>query len=248
MSRPRKQCPICKTELSNFLPLPQGYYEWMNAVGSPYPLDEFETLNCGQYQCPACGASDRERLIALYLSSRLREPLGPETSVLEIAPSRAMTAFFANHRVRYRSADLSSPLAQDHVDITDMAIYPAASFDLVICSHVLEHVPDDAQALRELRRIITPDGHLVLLVPIPLLLATTDEDLAVTDVNERWRRFGQNDHIRMYSKSDFLDRLRRQELLVEEIGIQHFGEESFRRNGIATSSVLYVCAPETIAL
>lgn len=43
---------------------------------------------------------------------------------------------------------------------------PAGAFDAVICSHVLEHVPDDAELLRQIRAALRPGGHAVLVVPI----------------------------------------------------------------------------------
>ena len=39
-------------------------------------------------------------------------------------------------------------------------------FDVIYCSHVLEHVPDDRLAMGELRRVLKRAGWAVLLVPI----------------------------------------------------------------------------------
>lgn len=234
-----KHCPICNGVFGNFLPLPTNYYQLFNQVGCPYSLDSFETLNCAQYSCPCCGASDRERLIALYLQGEKLLTAG--TKVLEIAPSTALINFFAQTPVTYRSADLSSPLAQDKVDITDMHQYPDGAFDLILCSHVLEHVPDDGRAIRELRRVLTSAGRLLLLVPLPVGLTHSDEDPTVTDPAQRWKRFGQDDHIRMYAKNDFLARLANNGLTTTEIGIEALGEASFRSAGLAPSSILYVC-------
>lgn len=43
--------------------------------------------------------------------------------------------------------------------------FPAGTFDVVICTEVLEHVPDYRSALRELRRVLRPGGRLALSVP-----------------------------------------------------------------------------------
>jgi len=236
-----KHCPICNTSFSNFLPLPVNYYQIFNQVGCDYALDSFETLNCAQYSCPTCAASDRERLIALYLLGM--NLLTPGTRVLEIAPSPALINFFARHPVNYRSGDLCSPLAQDKIDITDMHQYADGAFDLVLCSHVLEHVPDDAKAMRELARILSANGTLLVLVPLPLGLEQTDEDPGVTDTVERWRRFGQDDHIRMYARDDFVARLERSGLSTSQLGIEDFGYAIFHSAGIAPTSVLYACKP-----
>jgi SAM-dependent methyltransferase len=45
--------------------------------------------------------------------------------------------------------------------------FPAASFDRVLCSEVLEHVPDPARAAAELARVLKPDGLLAVSVPTP---------------------------------------------------------------------------------
>ena len=78
------------------------------------------------------------------------------------------------------------------------------SVDVLVCYHVLEHVPDDAAALREVARVLAPGGVGLVQVPIKFGFAT-DEDPGAP-VEERVRRFGQADHVRYYG-DDFEDRL-----------------------------------------
>jgi ubiquinone/menaquinone biosynthesis C-methylase UbiE len=59
--------------------------------------------------------------------------------------------------LRYVSTDLYSPLAMVRMDIVEIS-FQDSSFDVILCCHVLEHVPDDQQALRELLRILKPGG------------------------------------------------------------------------------------------
>ena len=66
----------------------------------------------------------------------------------------------------YISADLESHLAVVKVDITNI-LYEDNSFDVILCSHVLEHVIDDQKAMRELFRVLKPGGWAILQVPIP---------------------------------------------------------------------------------
>jgi glycosyltransferase involved in cell wall biosynthesis len=114
------------------------------------------------------------------------------------------------------------------------------SFDALICSHVLEHVADDRQALSELYRVLKPGGWGILMVPIILTLEEIDEDPQVTDEAERWRRFGQFDHVRLYNKSGFVDRVEAAGFVVRQLGMAYFGEAAFQQLGLTKTSVLYV--------
>jgi SAM-dependent methyltransferase len=91
------------------------------------------------------------------------------------------------------------------MDVTRIE-FPDAQFDLVICNHVLEHVPDDSLAMREICRVLKPDGRAILQVPISQRLTTTLEDPSITDPHDRERVFGQWDHVRVYGP-DYTERL-----------------------------------------
>src|SRR5690606_8666735 len=103
----------------------------------------------------------------------------------------------------YLTADLLNPHVMVQMDITDIQ-YPAGSFDVIYCSHVLEHVPDDQQAIRELCRVRRPGGWAVLMVPITV--ERTYEDPSITDPAGRLAAFGQENHVRRYGL-DFAERL-----------------------------------------
>jgi predicted SAM-dependent methyltransferase len=128
----------------------------------------------------------------------------------------------------------------DRVDIADMRIYEDDSVDFFICSHVLEHVPHDRQALRELCRVLKPAGRGIIMVPLVHGVDETQEDPSVDTDALRWKYYGSGDHIRQYGKRDFLGRLADAGFQVDQLGIDYFGNEAFRRAGIAADSVLYV--------
>jgi SAM-dependent methyltransferase len=52
-------------------------------------------------------------------------------------------------------------IAADALDIP----FPAGHFNLVICSEVLEHIPDTRSAVKELRRVINSEGSLIVSSP-----------------------------------------------------------------------------------
>ena len=127
--------------------------------------------------------------------------------------------------------------------MTDMAAYADGSLDIVLCSHILEHIPDDRKAMRELRRVLKRDGFAIVLVPLVVGVDETHEDPGIDTPELRWKYFGMGDHVRQYGKRDFIERLETAGLKVEQLGIEHFGAETFRRAAIAENSVLYVVRP-----
>jgi SAM-dependent methyltransferase len=106
-------------------------------------------------------------------------------------------------QIDYLTADLHDPLAMEVMDVTRIE-HPDQSFDVIFCSHVLEHVEDDRRAMREFHRTLRDGGWAILLVPITA--DRTVEDPSVTDPEERKRLFGQADHLRRYGP-DYVERL-----------------------------------------
>lgn len=139
-------------------------------------------------------------------------------TIAHFAPEPALRSrLLAVPGASYRSADLEPGRADETVDVTDIP-WPDGSVDLLVCAHVLEHVPDDAAALAELRRILAPEGHAIIEVPV--LRERTDEDPLVTDPAERLRRFGQTDHVRVYGR-DYYDRLAAAGFAVSHHDVRH---------------------------
>ncbi|KFE48873.1 class I SAM-dependent methyltransferase [Pseudomonas congelans] len=236
-----RTCPVCSCRFPNFYPLGRSYLETAHRLNVHYSMEDYETLNVSQYSCPECAASDRDRLYALYAMHMLNNPDGTVLRILDIAPAPVLSGFLRSlPNARYRSADLFSPMADDKVDIMDMNLYTDESFDLIICSHVLEHVRDDAKAMSELYRVLAKGGSAILMVPILLTATETDEDPDEPSVDERWARFGQDDHVRMYARHDFLARLEQAGFHVDALGTGAFGEGVFKQHGITEQSVLYI--------
>jgi hypothetical protein len=232
------ECPICGSRLRAFLPLPAVFRTELEVEGTRYTVRDFETLSVDGYMCPVCRGADRDRLAALYL--RGAPGLGSGT-LLHFAPERALSGFLRRLGVAgYRTADLHMPGVDERVDITRIEAYADASIECFICSHVLEHVPADRDAMRELFRILRPGGWGIVMTPILAGLRRTSEDPSVADPAERTRRFGQHDHVRVYAKQDFVGRLEAAGFVVEQLGIGAFGADAFRRAGLDPRSCLYV--------
>lgn len=113
----------------------------------------------------------------------------------------------------YLTADLLNPTVMVKMDITAIQ-YPDNTFDIIYCSHVLEHVADDRKAMRELHRVLKPDGWAVIMVPITA--EKSFEDPSIIDPSARTRVFGQHDHVRRYGP-DFKARLAEAGFKVEPV-------------------------------
>lgn len=194
-----RECPVCGAKYRRFMP-----YGYVNT--RPDAL------------CPHCLSLERHRLLWLYLT-RETDLMTTFPKTLHIAPEvclmRQLRRHFAARPGQYVTADLESPLAELHFDIQAIPLADEYA-EVIFCNHILEHVDDDRQALRELHRILRTGGWGVLLSPVDLTRTETFEDDAITDPAERTRIFGQYDHRRIYGR-DYADRLREAGFRVDEI-------------------------------
>jgi SAM-dependent methyltransferase len=117
-------------------------------------------------QCPACGGNGRDRFLHWCFTSRVQ--LTPALRIIECSPRlgepyrAAMSTWFF-----YRTSDYDLRAHKGNLQLDLQAIdLPDACLDVMLCAHVLEHVPDTDKALTELRRVMAPGGHLLLQVPV----------------------------------------------------------------------------------
>lgn len=235
-------CPVCQQAVPGFMPIGWEYIAMLNNCGYIQPIFQGETFDPVNYFCPRCNASDRDRLYALFLEQYLNK-LDKRTKhrFIDFAPAPQLQRYLKTFPVLdYRSADLFAPNVDDHVDIMDMNIYDTESVDFFLCSHVLEHVPNDKKAISELYRILKPGKCGILMVPIILTLQTTYEDPSIVSPEERWKHFGQDDHLRVYAKSDFIHKVEDAGFQIHQFDISVFGAEIFKIHGIHKRSVLYI--------
>jgi SAM-dependent methyltransferase len=127
------------------------------------------------------------------------------------------------------------------IDISQIN-HPDNMFDALLCCHVLEHVPDDRQAIRELYRVLKPGGWAILQVPIDYGKVVTFEDNRITSPAEREKYFGQNDHLRLYGR-DYPQRLEKAGFKVECIDFCNtFTEQEKQKFGLdGKDGIIYFC-------
>jgi SAM-dependent methyltransferase len=197
MSPNLRICSVCGRAAEEFGPGPDGRRE---------------------ASCPSCKSLERHRFLVQLLAVVVPDVVS-DGVILEIAPNQFLTRTLARFG-RVLRVDLH-PTAR-WVDVAgDLTRLPvrSAAVDALVCYHVLEHVPDDLAAMRELARVLAPGG--VAFVQVPIRRGTTTDEDPSASPEERTRRFGQVDHVRWYG-DDFETRLadsglRARVLTLEEV-------------------------------
>ncbi len=164
---------------------------------------------------PSTLSLERHRLLWLYLQNETDFFTAPK-KVLHFAPEQCfLKRFKALQNLDYTTTDLLSPLADVKADICNLP-FKDDSYDVILCNHVLEHIPDDTKAMQEIFRVLKKGGWAILQIPQDLNRATTFEDDSITNRKERAQIFGQYDHVRIYGR-DYFDKLRSIGFTVEEV-------------------------------
>jgi predicted SAM-dependent methyltransferase len=227
--------------------LPYGYGNQRNNVLSPSTL-----------------SLERHRLLWLYLQNetdffqseldsdspitqnkRIKLRKDAETSkalkVLHFAPEQEFYKRFKKQtNIDYTTTDLLSPLADVKADICNLP-FDDNMYDVLFCNHVLEHIPDDTKAMKELYRVLKPSGMGIFQIPQDLSRATTFSDDSITDQKERAKIFGQYDHVRVYGR-DYFDKLRSIGFKVtEEDYTKKIAPELVEKYCLAKGEIIPVC-------
>jgi len=174
------ECPVCERSFSKFL-----------SYGSDIAHRE-------NVLCPYDLTLERHRLMWLYLRDHSNFFTAESINVLHIAPEQCFHGKFkAQKNLSYVTGDLISPLADLHFDLHSIPL-EENSFDVIFCNHVLEHVDDALQCMRELYRVMKPGGWGIMQVPQDFTRDTTYEDASITSPEDREKHFWQKDHVRLF--------------------------------------------------
>ena len=216
----RLYCNVCDSNFASFQgALSAAAHRSIYGVKST-PKDLYQGLE--RAFCPVCGEAERERLLFALLETKI-DIAGKR--VLHAAPGVFAQRILFD-RCQYVSSDYKrTPLFSKQADLTALS-FPDQTFDVVIAFHVLEHIADDRQALREIRRILSPNGILVVCVPQALDDVETDDNDPV-DPEQRTLRFGHPDHRRLYG-SDFSARVEAEGFQVETLTAKDANDEDGR--------------------
>jgi len=212
--------PIDGKSFKSFLPY--GYGNQRNNVLSPSTL-----------------SLERHRLLWLYLKNETNF-FSAEKKMLHFAPEQAFYKRFKKMKnLEYVTTDLNSPLADVKADICNLP-FKDNEFDMILCNHVLEHIPDDTKAMQELYRVLKVGGMGVFQIPQDVNRDKTFEDHSITDKKERAKIFGQYDHVRIYGL-DYFDKLRSIGFQVDEVDYtSKLSEENITRYCLAKGEIIPV--------
>jgi SAM-dependent methyltransferase len=194
-------------------------------------------------RCPRCGSLERHRLLWLFLREKTNL-FHDRLKVLSVSPEFLFQRVLARlPNLDYWSVDLESPLAFERMDITAMR-FGDGEFDVVLCNHVLEHVPDDRRAMEELCRVLKPGGWAIVQTPVDPRLEKTFEDPSVVSPRERARLFRQVDHVRIYGR-DYPERLRQAGFTVRLVDyVGGMDPERVLRYGLLEHEDIHYCTRE----
>lgn len=208
-----RTCPICGYS---------GLFD-LTTYGNPPRWDS---------QCPSCTSNERNRLLCIAFKS-LQINRGP--AILHFAPEKCLESWFRTSYDKYTTADLKSERAELILNIEKIKLNDE-SVDVVICSHVLEHV-NDGKALSELFRILRSGGALLAMVPIVEGWHGTYEDPAIVTPKDRWIHYGRVDHLRFYG-ADFRERVRAAGFQISEYTAE--GRETVEY-GLLRGEKVFIC-------
>ena len=141
-------CPICDQYFRKFRAAGRGKNRRENAV------------------CYTCKSRERDRLVYKFLQDKFTVLSQTHLTLLHFAPEPSLESTLDQLASGYRiTADLVRRDVSVQLDIQRLP-FADESFHAIYCSHVLQDIPDDQAALRELFRILKPHGWALILFPL----------------------------------------------------------------------------------
>jgi SAM-dependent methyltransferase len=229
-------CNICGAENVQFETRPargdELFFETHNVIGGG------SRKNC---ICPVCCSVDRNRFVYWVLQNKTDIFSGGGQKILHFAPEKQIYDILKKQKdTAYYPCDLFPKNGMIKVDATDIP-FKDDVFDFVIINHVMEHIPDELRALRELYRVLKPSGTVVLSVPICCDLEETFEDSSIVTPEDRDKYYGQKDHVRLYGR-DYIQRFSQSGFDITEYSPnKEMNEDMVRKYGFIENDVVMLC-------
>jgi len=198
----KRTCNVCGHSFNSFIP-------WRSSVSDVVGKYKIIGSDLQNYGCFFCGANDRLRHLYLYFDNLGFWAEFDNKNILHIAPEKQLYDVLISKAKTYVAGDLFPDSNNKFIQKTDVTnlYFENESFDLIICNHVLEHVPDDIIAMEELYRVLKKGGKAILQTPYSEEIFESYEDKSIKDEKGRLENFGQEDHVRIYGL-DFFEKLK----------------------------------------
>ena len=214
------QCTVCEKKFRKFLPY--GTHQRSNVL------------------CPNCLSLERHRFMWLYLKNKSTFFTKSQT-VLHIAPEQCFLKRFKKlSHLKYTTADLISPIADLKMDMHHMP-FEDNKYDVLFANHVLEHVDNPEQCMKEALRVLKPGGFAIMQVPIDFSRTITLEDPSIVSPEDREKHYWQKDHLRLFG-TDYGTRLENAGFKVDYIKTSDLLSDSeIELYRLQKEEILYIC-------
>lgn len=227
-------CPCCESSVIDFAPY--------NSVKSE-AFENYKIIGGGYREhaiCPICNCSDRNRW-QKYVLENFTDISHTECNVLHIAPEKDINRWVShNGKCDYYSGDIALGNANHRVDLTDIQ-FKEDFFDYIIANHVLEHIENIDLAFSEIRRVLKPDGKLIVSFPI-CMDVITKEDKTISRPEDRLREFGQSDHVRLFG-NDYKEYIEKYGFNVEVKSPKDcLADDMIKKYGLIKDDIMLICS------
>jgi len=211
----KKECPICNWKGKQFKQLSDGRY----AV------------------CPECGSLERHRFIWLYIQDFLKDD--NLDRVLHVGPNPGLLKGLIHHKLNVTTIDIEDGRADNMIDLCCMP-FGDEYFDIIICSHVLEHIQKDQDAIKEMHRVLNEKGFVIIQVPQSNNYETFECGETTTD-KLRLEKYGNKKHVRIYG-ADILNKLIQVgwSCIVVHTNLE-YTKDTIEKYGLIANDIIYFC-------
>lgn len=219
----KHKCNVCGNTFNSFTKYGRGtkylstYMKNLDMVGSD--IDNFG--------CPYCSAHDRERHLYMFFDEINLWEKVPQSKILHFAPEKNLVEKIKLlNPIQHIRADFYPKQENiEKIDATDIP-YDNNTFDLLLCNHVLEHIPNYFKAMEEIYRVLKPNGIAILQTPYSKLLSQNLEEENINTDEQRRFFYGENDHYRVFSEKQFFEDLKKAGFNLEIIRNADFFDEN----------------------
>jgi SAM-dependent methyltransferase len=197
-----KECYICGEQFENF-------YKFHIQMSNEMAASHFRLVGSDveNFGCYYCNCNDRERHLFMYFDKLSLWDKFRNARVLHFAPEASLSNKIEQLKPsEYIKCDLNPREDWRKIDVSKID-FEDNYFDILICNHVIEHVPDYLLAIKEISRVLKDDGFAIIQTPYSELFYNHFEDRNINTDELRVSFYGQDDHVRIVSKRQFFEEL-----------------------------------------